>query len=290
MVVNIVTRIPAINKENQPVATTGSVTSENATNQPGSPGLTDQPAADSTGDIGLKENNGAASKAAAAAAIPVEDPPYKIKWSTGLQWNLPIAFQGPAVYFAGPSAKSQPFRLLFPALWFGVEEEKQSMVFTIHPFATGISNAGVVKQTDYWVDSLTLKSEKENLTKTFGFSFEFDYARKLQGKWWAGVGIRGSIWKKALVKKEVVTSTGAYVSDPSPVKQSETVLSPLDDYGKQNMNTIQVGPVMQVIYQKPSWQSGFQLHYALPSLVKESNQNGLRAEIFMRLPILKRGR
>ena len=64
--------------------------------------------------------------------------PGKWQLQAGLSWSLQLPFSGTRGYFQGPNTSSQPYRILFPAIWLQTVKAKSMLSVEINPFISNL--------------------------------------------------------------------------------------------------------------------------------------------------------
>lgn len=125
----------------------------------------------------------------------------------GVQWNIPVPFNGFKYYLKGADGKNQVYRLVLPGVWVSVNKNRQRIMATVNPFITAPMpdknfGTGMVPIND----SMQVYSSKR-MIKMFGYQAGLQYAYRFTGHWWLGSGIDGNWWRKGLVLAKSVDSS-----------------------------------------------------------------------------------
>ena len=139
---------------------------------------------------------------------PAIDSSRKKKYwvEAGLQWNIPVPFEGYNYYLKGPDGNNQFYRLLLPGIWGAVNSNRHRVIAIVDPFISAPLPAKTYEDGRVPVtDSFSLLGHKQ-MVKMFGAQAQLQYAYRLTGRWSVGAGMDATWWNKGLVLAKPIDS------------------------------------------------------------------------------------
>jgi hypothetical protein len=209
----------------------------------------------------------------------------KLLVQAGLQWTVPIPIAGTSNYFAGPSGKNQPWRMLLPGAWVSVQADKNILMAEVNPFEAASFNPKAF-YSNKEADSLMVLETSKSITKVFGISGAVSFQHNIAGNWWAGAGLQVNFWSKGLAVLTVNEHNGA-----TNTTSSSSHLYELSKEDWQYFSKMQLYPHLQFMYRTNSYQTGLRTGITFTSLAQDAGAKNLGfAELFFRLPLISNGK
>ncbi len=216
-----------------------------------------------------------------------------IKWQlqAGLSWSMQIPLSGTRGYFQGPNASSQPYRILFPALWIQSVKDKSITSVEINPFLSNLLPEKPFRTSttvSYLPDTTITTTEVKTLYKVFGISTSIGYNYNIGKNWWVGGNMQFNWWTKGLaysnglIQKKPVNG-GASAQDINFEKEYQIS----DEWSYFNRAQFFINA--EFLYRKDKWQAGITTGISATPLAKnEGPGNSFRMSLFYRWALYTR--
>jgi hypothetical protein len=188
----------------------------------------------------------------------------------GVQWNIPVPFNGFRYYLKGADCNNQVYRLALPGVWVSVSKNRQRIMATVNPFVTAPMpdknfGTGMVSIND----SMQMYSNKRML-KMFGYQVGLQYAYRFASRWWLGGGIDGNWWRKGLVQAKSVDS----------VAISKPFLYAVNPKTEEKITSFQMSANIALGYQYKDWEALMQVSTPFSKTIK-----GISSPVWLRLGV-----
>ena len=209
------------------------------------------------------------------------------KWrlQAGLSWSLQLPFSGTRGYFQGPNTSSQPYRVLFPALWLQSVKDKSMLSLEINPFMSNLLPEKPFRTSttnSYLPDTTIIKTEIKTLYKVFGFSASVGYNYNIAANWWVGGNLQFCWWANGIAYSNgLVQKTPVNGGSATQVSSFEEEYQISDEWSYFNRAQFFLNSELQ--YRKQKWQAGLTAGIAATPLAKkEGPGNSFRMALFYR--------
>lgn len=198
----------------------------------------------------------------------------------GIEWDAQLPVNSSRYYFAGPAGSPQPYRVLLPGFWLGLQAGNTQFTVQVNPFATAI-----LSNKPYTIKSVANSSgtmvESRTVRKIFGTNAGFDFDYNVKDKWWLGGRLHANFWRAgaATVKQQSINAvTGA----PVAYEHNYT----LNDSAWEDFTKFQIGMGIQLLYKLPRLQAGISFDYYLVPLIDVAGQrNSTGLQLFVKWPL-----
>jgi hypothetical protein len=188
----------------------------------------------------------------------------------GVQWNIPVPFDGFRYYMKGADGKNQVYRLVLPGVWLSVNKNRHRIMATVNPFVSTPMpdenfGAGMVPIND----SMQFYAHKR-MVKMFGYQAGLQYAYRLTGHWWLGSGLDGNWWRKGLVLAK---------SDDTIAIRNPFFYT-INPKTEEKMTSFQMSANLALGYQYKDWEAILQVNTPFGNTIK-----GISSPIWLRLGV-----
>jgi len=203
----------------------------------------------------------------------------------GLSWSLQLPFSGTRGYFQGPNTSSQPYRVLFPALWLQSAKGKSMLSAEVNPFMSNLLPEKPFRTStteSYLPDTTISKTEIKTLYKVFGFSASVGYNYNIATNWWVGGNLQFCWWANGIAYSNgLVQKTPVNGGSAIQVSTFEEEYQISDEWSYFNRAQFFLNTELQ--YRKQKWQAGLTAGIAATPLAKnEGPGNSFRMALFYR--------
>jgi len=190
-------------------------------------------------------------------------------FSAGLEWQVPVPFNGFKYSLKGPDGKDQLYRVLLPGVWLSANKGRQRIIATVNPFVNM-----PMPDKNYGLASVLLDPARsvivnKRMVKIFGCQAGLSYSYQFQDHWRVGARVDGNWWKKALV-----------LAQPNDSSGTKPFLYSVNAKDEEKMKSFQLSGNIQLSWQRNAWEGLLQLSTPFSTTLR-----GIPSPVWLRLGV-----